>query len=343
MRKVSIMTLVGANNVGAFLQAFALGKVFDNMGYAVEYLSMSDKSEKQSKLNKIIRYIKQKHISMLYYKVKSGKKYSEARAHLTIVNYNPNEKYDIIVVGSDEMWNVKSKSFEHYPEYFGKGLSANRIISYAPSSGNTTEDDFRKSGMDFSSFESLSVRDDRTLSLVSKFDDRKVERVLDPTFLLESYAAYLPEISCEKDFIMVYSYGISTQEIKMAKEFAKKTGLPLYSIGTYNAWCDRNIIVTPFEFLAYLNKAKYVITATFHGTALSINFNKQFVACIEESEKLKSLLQEFSLEDRIVTEEHSISDLFSGEIDYEPVNCYRNKQKEKSLLYLARELEYTVI
>lgn len=343
MRKISIITLVGANNVGAFLQAFALGKVFENMGYTIEYLSMPIKSEKQSKLNKIIRYIKQGHIRMLYYKVKSGRKYSEARAHLSIVDYSPDAKYDIIVVGSDEMWNVGSKSFEHYPEYFGKGLSANRIISYAPSSGNTTEDVFRKSGMDFSSFDGLSVRDERTLSLVSKFDDRKVERVLDPTFLLEDYAAYLPEISCEKDYIMVYSYGISMQEIKMAKEFAKKTGLPLYSIGTYNAWCDRNIIVTPFEFLAYLNKAKYVITATFHGTALSINFNKQFVACVEGSEKLKSLLQEFSLEDRIVTEERTILDLFCCEIDYNPVNCYRNKQQEKSMSYLAKELEYNAI
>lgn len=333
------MTLVGANNVGAFLQAFALGKVFENMRYTVEYLSMPNKSEKQSKLNKIIRYIKQRNIRMLYYKVKSGKKYSEARDNLTIVNYNPDKKYDIVVVGSDEIWNVGSKSFEHYPQYFGKGITAERIISYAPSAGNTTEDTFRASGMDFLSFDSLSARDERTVSLVTKFDARKVERVLDPTFLLEDYSEYLPEIRCEKDFIMVYSYGISKKEIKMVQDFAKKAGLPLYSIGTYNSWCDRNMIVTPFEFLAYLKKAKYVITSTFHGTALSINFNKQFVVCVEGSEKLKDLLRQFCLEKRIVTEAQTISDLFCCEIDYDSVKSYRRSQAEKSMAYLAKALE----
>lgn len=339
MRKVSIVTLIGANNIGAFLQAFVLGKVFQNMGCEVEYVTMPNKTESQGKLKKVAQYLKQKNIRMLLFKINSRKKYAEARAQLTSVNYSPDEKYDIVVVGSDEIWNVSSTSFEHYPQYFGKGIIANRIISYAPSAGNTTEDTFRASGMDFLSFDRLSARDDRTVALVTKFDKRKVERVLDPTFLLEDYSAYLPEIRCEKDFIMVYSYGISKPEIRMAKEFAKKTGFPLYSIGTYNSWCDRNMIVTPFEFLAYLKKAKYVITATFHGTALSINFNKQFVACVEGSEKLKCLLREFNLENRIVTEERPISDLFCCEIDYDSVNSYRMIHAEKAMAYLAKALE----
>lgn len=339
MSKVSIITLVGANNMGAFLQAFALGQTFRKMGYEVEYLTMPGKKENQSKLDKILRYLRQKNVRKLFYKVKSGKTYSKARAQLTMANYDPAKEYDIVVVGSDEMWNVGSKSFAHHKEYFGKGISANRIISYAPSAGNTTEEIFRNSGMDFSSFDSLSVRDQWTLSLVSKFDDRKAERVLDPTFLLDDYSDYIPDIPCNQDFIMVYSYGMSKQEIRMAKEFARKVKLPLYSVGTYNAWCNKNLIVSPFEFLAYLKKAKFVITATFHGTALSINFNKQFVACVEGSEKLKLLLQEFHLEERTVTETQTISDLFNCEIDYNPVNQYKKMRKEESIAYLVNALK----
>lgn len=338
MNKISIITLVGANNIGAFLQAFALGKVFQGMGYAVEYLTIQDNTGRQGKLNKIIRYLKQKNVRMLLYKIKSSKKYSQARTQLAMMNYDKKKEYDTVVVGSDEMWNVSSRSFEHYQEYFGKGISAKRIISYAPSVGNATEKDLRKNTIDFSSFDSLSVRDQRTFHIVSNFDNRKVECVLDPTFLLDDYSGYLPVINCKKDFIMVYSYGIDNKEIKMAKNFAERVGLPLYSIGTYNAWCDKNIIVSPFEFLSYLKQAKYVITATFHGTALSINFNKQFVACLEESEKLKFLLQEFGLENRIVTEERTISDLFGYKIDYDSVNQCMKEKKEKSIAYLVNAL-----
>lgn len=338
MKKISIITLIGANNIGAFLQAFALGRVFQDMGYEVEYLTMPGKTEKRGKLNKIVRYLKQKNIRMLFYKIKSGKKYSEARCQLTIVSYNPNAKYDIVVVGSDEIWNVASKSFEHYQEYFGKGISANRIISYAPSAGNATEEDFRKNKIDFSSFDSMSVRDQKTFSLVSKFDERKIKHILDPTFLLDDFSDFTPTIHVEREFIMVYSYGMKKQEIKMAKDFSEKMRLPLYSVGTYNKWCDKNIIVSPFEFLAYLKKAKYVITATFHGTALSINFNKQFVACIEGSEKMKLLLQEFGLEERIVTETRTISDLIHCEIHYDSVNQYRKTRQEESIAYLVKAL-----
>ncbi|MGN0113693.1 MAG: polysaccharide pyruvyl transferase family protein, partial [Acutalibacteraceae bacterium] len=296
-------------------------------------------NENRGKFHKIARYLKQKNIRMLFYKIKSGKQYAAARGQLTINSYDSNTKYDIVVIGSDEMWNVASKSFQHYPEYFAKGIAANSIISYAPSAGNATHDDFVANNVDFSGFGSLSVRDQRTYNLVSEFDNRRIERVLDPTFLLDSYSSYIPKIDISNDFIMVYSYGMSKDEIKMAKEFSKKTRLPLYSVGTYNAWCNKNIIVSPFEFLAYLDKAKYVITATFHGTALSINFNKQFAVCVEGSEKVKSLLREFDLENRIVTESKTISDLFSEKIDYEPVNQYMKKRREASVAYITNALE----
>ena len=286
MRKVSIVTLIGANNIGAFLQAFALCKTTEKLGYEVEFLTIPGKKANQSKKDKILRYLKHKNYRLLWYKIKTGKKYTEARGVLPIQPFEQNKRYESVIVGSDEMWNVISKSFQQHPHYFGKGVQADRIISYAPTAGNTTSEDFRKSGMDFSDFDSLSVRDQRTYSLVSEFDSREVVRVLDPTFLLDDYDSFIPNVKFKSDFILVYSYGMTEKEIGMAKEFSKNARLPLYSVGTYNPWCKRNMDVTPFEFLAYLKQAKYVITSTFHGTALSIIFNKQFVSCLEHSEKL---------------------------------------------------------
>lgn len=339
MRKVSIVTLVGANNIGAFMQAFALSKTVEKLGCEVEFLTIPGKKANQSKKEKILRYLKHKNYRLLWYKVKTGKKYTKARNSLPINTFAPEKKYDSVIVGSDEMWNVISKSFQQQPHYFGKGIQAERIISYAPSAGNTTKEDFEKSGMDFSSFNSLSVRDQRTYSLVTQFDSRDVARVLDPTFLLENYDNAVPDMELKKDFILVYSYGMNEDEIRMAKEFSKRVHLPLYSVGTYNRWCKKNIDVTPFEFLAYLKKAKYVITSTFHGTALSIIFNKQFVSCLEHSEKMLSLLKDFKLEGRIVTNEQTITKLMEQEINYENVNQYIEEQREKSMKYLEESLE----
>lgn len=338
MKKISILTLVGANNIGAYLQAFALKTIFEKYGYSVEFLIVASNKAKRGRIGKIIRYLKTGNILTLAFKIKSDKKYSEARSLLNIKKYDLSSKYNCVVIGSDEMWNVISKSFEHFPEYFGKGINSDITISYAPSAGNSTYTDLLNSKMDFSSFDKLSVRDQRTYDLLKRFGEREVVKVLDPTFLLDSYAEFIPEIGIKKDFIMVYSYGMTNQEIKMAKDFAEKVKLPLYSIGTYNSWCHKNINVSPFEFLAYLQKAKYVLAATFHGTAFSIRFNKQFVSCVEESEKLRSLLKDFELENRMVTTEHSISQLFEKEIDYESVNKIITKKRKISLNFLEDAL-----
>ena len=37
------------------------------------------------------------------------------------------------------------------------------------------------------------------------------------------------------------------------------------------------LINGPEDFVSYIAHAEYVITDSFHGTAFSINFNKQFV------------------------------------------------------------------
>lgn len=295
MDRVSIITLLGANNIGAFLQAFSLCKTLESLNKTATFLTAPGKSERVGKINKIIRYVKNGNYRMLFFKIRTGKKYNSARTYFNVECFDENNEYEYVIVGSDEMWNVTSRAFQQYPYYFGKGVKAKKLISYAPSAGNTLPEDIKSAEMDFSDFETISVRDEKTKFLVKEIDGRDPIKVLDPTFLIENYDSFIPEINVFSEYILVYSYGMSDDEIKMAKEFARKVKLPLYSVGTYNSWCKKNIIVSPFEFLAYLKKAKYVITSTFHGSALSINFNKEFVTCLSHSEKTKSLLMEFHL------------------------------------------------
>lgn len=338
MRKVSIITLIGANNIGAFLQGFALYKTVELLGFQTEFLTMPSKKENKGKLYKIKRYLSQKNFKLLLFKIKSGEKYNDVRRMLHTKPFNVSEILDIVIIGSDEMWSINNKIFQHYPQYFGKQITARRIISYAPSAGKTTFAELVASSLDFSSFQALSVRDRRTFELVKNIDKRIPIVALDPTFLFEDYDEYIPNVDVGKDFIMVYSYGMSKDEIKMAKTFAVKQNLPLYGVGTYNSWCNKNIIVTPFEFLAYLKNARYVITSTFHGAALSIKFNKEFAVCIENSEKLSSLISEFKLESLIVTNTNTIQDILNKRIDYVRVNEVLEGKKKVSMSFLKDAL-----
>lgn len=78
----------------------------------------------------------------------------------------------------------------------------------------------------------------------------------------------------------------------------------MISIGHYFSWCDEVVIPTPFEVLAYFKGASYIITDTFHGSVFSIKFNKEFCTIVRDmnSNKLVSLLKQFGLENRIVTD-----------------------------------------
>lgn len=336
---IIIFTIIGANNIGAFLQAFSLLEVLKTEGYnpAFARINVPTSNGATSKLGKIIRYACQGKIQLLLYKIRSKKKYDEARKHMHFKDFDESVRYDAAIIGSDEVWNVSSSSFIHYPQYFGEHLNADRIISYAPSAGNTTIVQMQKSEIDFHRFTSLSVRDQMTYDLVCSLDKRKPEIVLDPTFLIDSYEPFLPKMACNTEYILVYSYGENV-DIKRVKEFSKKVNLPLYSVGTYNSWCHKNIIVSPFEFLSYLKQAKYVVTSTFHGTALSIKFNKQFVVYPGTSKKILSLLNDFSLNERNAAKSDDLHLHFSKEIDYVEVNKVLEEKRAKSLHFLLSSL-----
>lgn len=335
---VLILTLVGANNIGAYLQAFSMQETLRENGYDTAFGVLpavsSGNAKKCGKLGKIKKYLFSRNIKKLLFKGKDAKKYAKARERLSFCKFDAENEYERVVVGSDEVWNLRSRSFYHHPQYFGNGIKVKHLVSYAPSVGNMSVDDAQKRGLSFDKFTAISVRDENGYNIVKAIDGREPVKVLDPTFLVSSFDKYITEQSCKKDFIMVYSYGISEDCVKKVKAFAKKAGLPLYSVGTYNKWCDKNINVDPFEFLWYLKKAKYVVTSTFHGTALSINFNKQFVAFTESSAKLLGVLESFGLSERNAYNKDDVSALFEHEIDYQKINEIIKTEREESLKFL---------
>ena len=114
----------------------------------------------------------------------------------------------------------------------------------------------------------------------------------------------------------------------------------MISIGHYFSWCDEVVIPTPFEVLAYFKGASYIITDTFHGSVFSIKFNKEFCTIVRDmnSNKLVSLLKQFGLENRIVTDMNKMQKILENPIDYAGVNKIIMEETKRSITSLTQNI-----
>ena len=124
--------------------------------------------------------------------------------------------------------------------------------------------------------------------------------------------------------------------------FAKKANLPLYRISPSLHQIKRGgkFIYLPEigDFISYIKNATYIITDSFHGTAFSINFNKNFIEILPNTKtgtRNQSILKLTKLEKRIITNYNDFS-LMNQPIDYSEVNKIIKQERAKSINILER-------
>ena len=78
----------------------------------------------------------------------------------------------------------------------------------------------------------------------------------DPT-LIYDFDTDIKPLEMNEKFILVYSYDGRIKVNKQIQElidFAKINKYKLIGVGSYNCFCNENIIPDPFQFLSFLNK-----------------------------------------------------------------------------------------
>ena len=141
-----------------------------------------------------------------------------------------------------------------------------------------------------------------------------------------------------KKYIFLYLIDWNKKDIDRLLTLKKETGLPLVLVtlgGRSRGFADQTIFdASPEEFLYLLANAEMVVASSFHGTALSIVFNKPFVAVAGTAKpaRIKSLLRHFSLEG------HNTLDISmqNALVDYEPVNRQILKDQKEAEDYLVK-------
>lgn len=354
--KVGILSMQKVMNYGSFLQGFALKKTIEELGHQCEFIDI-ERGRNFPELKRTLlflarkaveRYCKWDILTRIRYTRIFQQRFRKEFFKTLGVDVHTIKYFDTVVIGSDEVFNFAQRVPWGYTlQLFGKISNANKVISYAGSFGHTTIEDIDYYGVKgelsaaLRSMQAVSVRDTSSCQIV-KYLTQKIPQVhIDPVLMFD-YLPYVKPIN-RKDYIIIYTYPNrikDLEEITAIRTFAQKFNKKLISVGFYFSWCDETVIPDPFQVLGYIKEADYVVTDTFHGSVMSLKFNKQFAALVRPSNKQKmtSLLSQFHLVDRIVDYPSILESKLLLHSDYDYVNAKLQKERLYSLEYLKANI-----
>ena len=217
---------------------------------------------------------------------------------------------DAYVVGSDQIWNVKRKGIGtvYFLDFVPEGK---RRIAYAPSLGvEWTEEECQRLKPYLQQFDALSVREEGHVAQVARTAGKPVAHVCDPVFLLSREdwlsVAHRPAIS--EPYIFCYFFGVSDLALQTVKRLKELTGYKVVYLN-FNATDKLHSDVEmrvggPLDFLGLIANATMVCTSSFHCSALSILFRKDFFYVPQvASERVLSLMRKYKIDKILMTKE----------------------------------------
>ena len=247
------------------------------------------------------------------------------------------------MTGSDQVWNTFYNHGIDKLFYLDFAPEHKKRVAYAASFGMSEIDSQYKEETKrlLSKYSVISVRESSAIDLLKSIGINNGVHVLDPTFLLSKedwkqvVGRYLPQK--KEKYLLIYSVEPNFQNvIACARKIADKLDLKVY----YAGWgikkyigVDKMLgIPDPLSMMGYFINADFVVASSFHGTAFSVNLNKQFISVEPEkfNSRVHSLLESLGLMDRLVKTPMDIDTLEIRGIDYYLVNQKLNFQKEAS-------------
>ncbi|MBQ9780402.1 MAG: polysaccharide pyruvyl transferase family protein [Clostridia bacterium] len=368
MMKVGILTFPNSVSYGATLQMYALCRAVERLGHeaeAINYYNVFMKAElhckstaKSEKKYRCKRIIKSFLHRKLYRKFAAFEK--------DVINLFPKKsftdkallpeigtRYDAVICGSDQVWNpnITGGDLSYFLNFCGQ---TTRRVAYAPSFGveilpEALKDQARE---ELKLFSEISVREVQGQALVTDMIGREVPVVIDPTMLLEREEWEKIEVPYRKikgDYILYFTVKSSHRLFQKCRDFAKKNGLTMVVVGGNFLKKIKNndptvqyaTCISPAEWLWLIHHAKYVATNSFHGTAFSIIFEKDFYLELSAAtnSRLINIVRILALENQILSEE---ADMIPTKADYKMARENMLRLQEDSLSYLKNALREDV-
>lgn len=255
-------------------------------------------------------------------------------------------KVDALITGSDQVWRFVANEEFVEARFLDFGPENIKRISYAPSIERLNYTDSQKEYVKniLKGYASISVREQSAADYLKSFAGLEVSRVLDPVFLLEKkdWLKIVTERKIKGPYILCYQVQSAPLMQKLVNKIKKLTGYRTVAVLPYSTkWINTDETlydVSPEEFLYLIEGAEIVISASFHGAALGIEFDKVVYATARNTynERIKGIMNLVGAGDFFVENESEIP--HPNAYDKKKVLAKLCEEREYSKLYLKKSL-----
>lgn len=326
--RIKTITCHNVYNLGASLQAYALAAYLQGQGHEVQIIDYQPLYLRHYRLagvpnprfdKPLLREAYQiaKFPGRLYDRLTSKQKKAFDRftaeylpvtqttySDIAALRADPPEA-DLYIAGSDQIWNPLFQNGKDPAFFLDFVPEGKRRISYAASfavEGLEKQDADRMKPW-LEKLDAVSVRESSGVALLADMGIKGVQ-VVDPVFLLTKDAwekiAVLPPM---QDYILVYDFDNSPKIKKISQAVSRQTGKKIVSLFPVD-WADEIWAnAGPCEFLGAIQNAGIVLSNSFHATAFSLIFQKDFYV-VNRSEginaRMKDLVGDLGLTDRLI-------------------------------------------
>lgn len=359
--KIGVITNLDKQNYGSVLQAYALKTKLSELGAESFILKKVSTQNKGffSKVKRILTPSKVKYSFKSKYEIKKARKKYVVKYQKTgsFCKNNLEVKFcsslneaanianqcDIMIAGSDQIWSSSAGLLSEFTLLsFGKEKKYIKA-SYAASIGvselsNEDKELFSKCLTDFNT---VSLREITGKRLLEDCTNRPIRTDLDPTLLYDRnfWKKLASPLKDTQPYIFVYMIRPEPITLALAKKISEQTGLKIKicSNRIINGNNIENITDAGIEeFLSLFSNAEYVVTNSFHGTAFSVQFHKQFLSIVVSGtgSRTNDFLNSVGLSNRIAKSENDFN-LIDKEIIWDEVDNKLNQQRKSSTEYLS--------
>ncbi len=374
---IAITTWHSGPNAGTFFQLYGLYKYLENRGHYVEVIDYPN--NEKDLIGKGWYYYLSQPLALLKRKMER-KKYAkdiiEAEAPFKnqlkirserfqemyhLMNFTEkvesdedfdklNDRFDIFVVGSDQIWNASILNRRYFLNY----VHPDKIkVAYCPSIGSGTVLKRQREVFKYylKDFNYIATRELKLKQILTPLLSQPIEHLLDPSMLYprEEYLkmAHLPEQLKNEKYLLCYFLPKNELQAEQARKFAQENGLKLvimamhpYSFTVKGA--EIYAAAGPKEFVGLITNATVIFSSSFHCTIFSIMLHKD-VYVFEQSFTSKTAntnqryieqLETYGMTHRYIRWGKEITEKNKEAIDYDSVEKIFQNRLKKSYAFL---------
>ena len=291
MTRIGMMTFLHNDNYGSILQAWALQKTLQDMGFDATHIDYAP--SRQAKIRNLLLSGNSPKLILEGMRKKSatGKMHGGfdefRRAHISTTApcrdhgalAKAAEDFDVLLCGSDQIWSPVWLN----PAYF-LDFTAKPKVSYAPSLGvkdMPNRGKQRKIARLVKRFSAVSVREQEGASLLAEMTGFEPAVLPDPVMLVDKaqWQSVMDRNVPVERYILCYFIGDNPSYWEKVAAIAKQEGCGVRVIprteGARSAGYPLEENVPPQRWLGLIGGAAHVVTDSFHGATFSAILNKE--------------------------------------------------------------------